>query len=301
MFKNLNPWVLGVSGHQSEIIELALTYGFRGMDINIVEFATRVRLRGMPYARRLIDSAKIRVGTFRLPLEWDVADAEFNRELDKLGEYARVAAEIGCTRCICAIEPAGDKRPYHENFEFHRRRFGEICRVMEPSGVILGVGFRAGEGLRKGRAFQFIHDLDALLLLLSMVAAPNIGVVVDLWDLYVSGASIEALRGLPVHQIVAVQLSDVAPGILPGELTEQHRLLPAVGGQVDAAAALALLAEMGYAGPVTPIAHRGTFESARRDRIVKQAGEAMERLWRAAGLGADGRPSVSAAKSAGNP
>ena len=58
MFKNLNPSALGVSGHQSEILELALTYGFRGIDLNIVEFATRVKLRGMPYARRLIDSAR---------------------------------------------------------------------------------------------------------------------------------------------------------------------------------------------------------------------------------------------------
>ena len=55
MFKNLNPSFLGVTGHQSEIIELALTYGFAGMDLDVADFATRARLRGMPYARRLID------------------------------------------------------------------------------------------------------------------------------------------------------------------------------------------------------------------------------------------------------
>jgi len=64
MFKNLNPAAIGISGHQSEIIELALTYGFAGIDLNIAEFATRARLKGLPYARRLIDSARIRVGTF---------------------------------------------------------------------------------------------------------------------------------------------------------------------------------------------------------------------------------------------
>ena len=65
MFKNLSPTALGVSGHQSEIIELALTYGFAGMDLDVADFATRAKLRGMPYARRLIDSANIRLGTFR--------------------------------------------------------------------------------------------------------------------------------------------------------------------------------------------------------------------------------------------
>ena len=44
MFKNLNPSALGVSGHQSELIELALTYGFEGTDLNVADFATRARL-----------------------------------------------------------------------------------------------------------------------------------------------------------------------------------------------------------------------------------------------------------------
>jgi sugar phosphate isomerase/epimerase len=289
MFKNLNPWALGVSGHQSEILELALTYGFRGIDVNIVEFATRVKLRGMPYARRLIDSAKVRLGTFRLPLEWDVEDEAFGKDLEKLSQYVQVAAEIGCTRCVCTIEPAGDKRPYHESFEFHRRRFAEVCRVLEPGGVRLGVGIRAAEALRKGQAFQFIHDMDALSLLLSMVGAPNIGVLVDLWDLQVSGAGTDAFRALTLQQIVAVQLADMPADVKPADLTEQHRLLPGSTGQIDAAAALATLAELGYDGPVTPVVDRRNFESTRRDRIVRQAGEAMDKLWRAAGLTVEGR------------
>ena len=92
MFKNLSPSALGVSGHESEIIELALTYGFKGVDLQVAEFATRAKLRGMPYARRLIDSAKIRVGTFQLPFDWDTEDELFKKELEKLPEYARAAA-----------------------------------------------------------------------------------------------------------------------------------------------------------------------------------------------------------------
>ncbi len=289
MFKNLNPWALGLSGHQSEIIELALTYGFRGIDLNIMEFAARVKLRGMPYARRLIDSAKIRLGSFRLPLEWDVDDAAFSKDLEKLSQYVPVAVEIGCTRCVCTIEPAGDKRPYHENFEFHRRRFAEVCRVLEPGGIRLGVGIRASEGLRRGQAFQFVHDMDALSLLVSMVGAPNIGVLVDVWDLQVCGASIDALRGMSLQQIVAVQLADMPADVRPGDLTDEHRFLPGTSGQIDSVAALAALSELGYDGPVTPIADRRSFENTRRDRIVRQAGEALDRIWRAAGLAVEGK------------
>jgi len=37
------------------------------MDLNVTDFATRAKLKGMPYARRLIDSAKMRLGSFHLP------------------------------------------------------------------------------------------------------------------------------------------------------------------------------------------------------------------------------------------
>ena len=83
MFKNLNPSAIGVSGHQSEIIELALSYGFAGMDLNMVEFAACARLKGMPYAKRLIQSAKIRIGTFALPLELESDDDVFQNGFEE--------------------------------------------------------------------------------------------------------------------------------------------------------------------------------------------------------------------------
>jgi sugar phosphate isomerase/epimerase len=290
MFKNLNASALGVSGHQSEIIELALTYGFRAMDVNIVEIAGRAEAHGMPYARRLIDSAEIRIGTFGLPLDWDTDDEAFKPALEKLPEYARVAAELGCTRSVATIAPAGDKRPYHENFEFHRHRFTDVCKALEPSGVRLGVGFRGAEGLRKHQAFQFIHDLDALLLLVKMVGAPNIGVVLDTWDLHAGGGSLDDLRNLSAEQIVAVQLADVPPdGPPPAELTETSRMLPQPEGGLDLPAYLAALAELGYDGPVTPKPSRRALRARRRDSIVQEVGEALGRIWKAAGLTADGR------------
>jgi sugar phosphate isomerase/epimerase len=294
MFKNLDPSALGVTGHQSEILELALTYGFRGIDLNMVEFAGRVKLHGMAYGRRLIDSARIRIGTYPLPIDWDVDDESFKRELEKLAESSRMAADLGCTRCVCTIAPAGDKRPYHENFEFHKRRFAEICRVMEPAGVRLGVGFRAVEGLRKGQAFQFIHDLDALLLLLNMVGAPNAGLLVDVWDLVLASGSVEAVRSLTAKQVVAVQLADLpaevpAAEVPAAEVTEAQRLVPSVGGKVDCVSVLTALAEAGYDGPITIKADRSAFENTRRDRIVRQAGEALDKLWKAARLTPDGK------------
>jgi sugar phosphate isomerase/epimerase len=282
MFKNLNPSALGVSGHQSEIIELALTFNFPGMDLNITEFAARVRLKGMDYAKRLIQSAKIRVGTFALPLDWETDDETFQKELKKLPEYANCAAELGCTRCTAMVAPAGDARPYHENFEFHRRRFHDIGETLKPSGVRLAVGFRASESLRQNRAFQFIHDLDALSLLVNMVAEPNVGILLDIWDLVASGGSVDSVGKLPVEQIVAVQVADMPRDVPSAELDEKTaRLLPGgENGRIDVAGFLDGLRQMKYDGPITAKLSRNAIQSRRRDIIIKQTSEALDKALR---------------------
>jgi sugar phosphate isomerase/epimerase len=293
MFKNLNPSALGVSGHQSELIELALTYGFAGIDLNMAEFATRVRLKGMPYARRLIDSARIRIGTFSLPLEWEADDETFKNELKKLAEYADCAAQLGCTRCTAVLAPAGDVRPYHENFEFHRHRFHDVCAVLKPAGVRLAVGFQAAEYLRRDRPFQFIHDLDALTLLVNMVAAPNLGLLLDTWDVVACGGSVDAIRKLPVEQIIAVQVADMPAGVPLTDLDEKSRLLPGgENGRIDVVGALAALRAAGYNGPVTARPSRGVFQSRRREVIVKQTSEALDKVLRPSAPPPASRPAL---------
>jgi hypothetical protein len=69
------------------------------------------------------------------------------------------------------------------------------------------------------------------------------------------------------------------------ELDDKSRLLPgADNSRGDVLPVVKYLAEAGYDGPVTPKPSRGLFQTRRRDLVVKQTGEAMERVWRAAGL-----------------
>jgi sugar phosphate isomerase/epimerase len=290
MFRNLSAAALGVSGHQSEIIELALTFGFQGLDVDISEVATRARLKGIDYARRLTQSARLRLGAFELPLDLDADDALFAKRVQRFSEYAQVAAEVGCTRALAAIQPASDTRPYHENFEFHRQRLAEVSRALRGGGVRLGLTFQAAEYLRKGRAFQFIHDLDALTLLVNMVGEANVGLLVDVWDVFVGGGTVDTIRKLSAAQIVAVQVANLPVDVAPADLNADARLLPGAEGVIDMPAVLLALAEIGYDGPVTPKPSRGLFRNQRRDAIVKEAGESLMRVWKAAGLGADGRP-----------
>ncbi len=289
MYRNFNASYLGVSGHESEIIELALTYGFQSIDVDMADFAARSRDRGVDYASRLIRSAGLQLACFKMPIEWDLDDEAFKPNLDKLAEHARNAAEIGCLRCLTTVAPAGDSRPYHENFEFHRRRFSEICGVLAEGGVKLGIGFRAAQHERDEKAFQFIHDFEALKTLVDMIDAENVGLVLDVWDLDVSGGSIDAIRQLAADKIVAVQLAD-KPGEVENEkLTEKNRLMPSTAGQIDVVGVLTALGEIEYDGPVTIKPFRGVTKGMRREQIVKDTAEALDEIWKAAHLTPEGK------------
>jgi sugar phosphate isomerase/epimerase len=291
MYRNLCPQSLGVSGTQSELIELALSFGFQGLDIDMVDFADQVREYGMARARRLIDSARIRVSSFRLPLDVGQSDpVQYQKQLEALRGVAQVAGELGCTRAVARISPGSNERAYHENFELHRQRLVEVAGVLSASGVRLGLGFTALAAERKRFKHEFIHDPDALLVLIDVVGSGHVGIWLDAWELYAAGSNLGVLRSkLRPGQIVGVTLSDAPADVAPSELTAADRLLPAETNVIDGVGVLTALVEMGYQGPVTPAAATARLAGMRRDAIVRTAGERLLGLWGAAGLTVQGR------------
>jgi sugar phosphate isomerase/epimerase len=289
MFKNLSTDGIGVSGRQSEIIELALSFGFKGVDLDLLDFLEQVKVHGLPHARRLLDSARLKIGTFRLPLTWDDSDEAYQAGLRVLPDLLELAAGIGAKRAVTMIAPANDVRPYHENFEFHRRRLTEIGERLAADGMRLGIEFTASANARKNRAFQFIHSFDAVVMLVNMVRAPNVGAVIDPWQILAAGSRLDEIRKLSADRIVAVSLSDAPADVDPTAMGEGDRLLPGETGKIDSAAILTMLAEIGFDGPVSPRAHRNRLAGLRRDQIVKLAGERVDQAWKAANLSPAGK------------
>ncbi len=289
MFKNLNSLTLGISGSQSELIELALTYGFKTIDIDLVEFSHRAQTRGLPFARRLFESAKLAVGLFPLPVDLEAEESDYQKQLAALASLAQMAAEIGATLCQVEIAPAGDQLPYHENFERHRVRLSEVCAVLEPVGIRLGAKVNAAADLRTDRPYQFIHEVDALGHLLSIVGAKNLGMVVNVWDLVASGGSIDSIAKMDAEQIVAVELA-AGPADKPSaEWANTDRLVPAEEGPIDNAAVLKTLSQIGYDGPVSACPSGAILSSTKRDQVVRPIAEALNQVWTAAGNPSSGR------------
>ena len=107
---------------------------------------------------------------------------------------------------------------------------------------------------RQGKAFEFIHTADALLMLSSGVPAKNVGAVVDLWDVHVSGGSLDALKKLGGERLIAVRWP-TRRRMCRRRMPDDTTLAPWRRGAIDSSAALVALAEMGFDGPVTPAAH----------------------------------------------
>jgi sugar phosphate isomerase/epimerase len=289
MFKNLSPQALGISGRDSEIIELVLSYGFKGLDLDLVEFAEEVKKQGLARAARLIASARLKIGSFALPLALGDDEAQFRADLEKLPALAEVAEGIGCTRATTVIEPGSDSRPYHENFELHRKRLADVAAVLTPRKIRLGIGFLAPTQCRAGHAFQFIQTFDELLLLLRSVGSPQVGLALDTWHWHLGGGKLEQLSAQAADKLVTVSLAD-APAEVNAQTAElASRRLPAEGGAIDLAGVLATLAELRYDGPVTPAPDKSQFAASARDKIVKSAGAALDAVWKAAGLNAAGK------------
>lgn len=289
MYRNFNASVLGAFLQQSEIIELALSFGFKSIDIDIAEFTSLARLKGLPYARRLIDSAQISVSGFELPVSLQAEEEEFQKFIERLPEYCQNATALNCTRCFATLAPYSPTRPLHENFEFHRRRLAEICGILKQYGLRLALGFRAVYEPPREAVYQFIHKLDELLPLVQAVKADNLGLLVNVWDVFVAHGDLGILFQQPKELITVVHIADVPRDVAIEEIKDWQRTVARPGGRIDCVALLKWLHQIGYDGPVTPMPSRKTLGISRADLLAKEIGLATLALWQAAGLPLESR------------
>lgn len=289
MYKNLNPAALGITGRQSELIELSLTYGFRGLDLEMSDLIKRARSRGLDNARRYVASANVRIGEFPLPTNWCATEIPYRSGLVELQEIAQIAGALDATVCTATIKPYSDELPYHENFEMHRRRFAEIGELLAAQHIKLGLAFHAAAAERVGHAVPFIHQAETFMTLVKTIGSPHVGITLDTWNWMVGGGTIDSLRQIPATQLAAVRLADFPADADTSQIDEAERYLPGDGGAVDAVAILRHLAEVQFTGPVTLYPHPARFRGMTRDAIVQQANAKFDELYRAAGVNRSGQ------------
>lgn len=283
MFRNLSTFGLPLSGRPSELIELALSFGFDGMDIDLLDLEKQAAIYGVEHARRLMVSARLKSGSFRLPVRLDAPEKEFEAELAELPKRLELAAAAECHRAMATLAPVSEDHSFKDFFELHRIRLHTIGDLLAPHGIQLGLAIRPERPAEETTASPFINTFEALLGLVS-VAHERVGAVVDAWAMHVTGEPVEMVAKLPKGRIVEVRLSDAPRGTSGSQLTEADRLMPGETGVIPVADVLKAVEAAGFDGPVTPWAHRSTLAGRGREKIVRLAGERMEQAWKDAGL-----------------
>jgi sugar phosphate isomerase/epimerase len=283
MFRNLSTVGLPLSGRPSELIELALSFGFDGMDIDIVDFQRQADIFGVEHARRLMVSARLKSGVFQLPVTLAADEGEFKAEMAELPRRLELAKATELSRAVVPVAPASEEHSFKDFFELHRTRLHAIGDMAAKEGIQIGLVLVPETDARAGKALQFIHTYEGLLGLVA-VSHPAVGVVVDGWAFAVTGEPLDMIAKVPAARIVEVRISDAPREVPGGELHHGQRLMPGETGVIDCAAILGHARDAGFDGPVTPWADRATLAGRGREKIVRLAGDRLDAAWRGAGL-----------------
>src|SRR5262249_34464602 len=154
---------------------------------------------------------------------------------------------------------------------FHVQRLQKVADVLAPAGLKLALNFLPAPADRADGGFEFIHQVNPLLLLQSSIQRDNVGLLFDAWNWWIGGGDLDKLRTLRGEQILIVRLADIPAGSDLAIITTDQRLMPGEGGMIDSAALVAALDELGFDGPVALAPGPAHFKGQKREAIVSKA------------------------------
>jgi len=290
MFKNFSPPALGINGRQSELIELALTYAFRGMDVDMFDMLRRSQRTSFEDATKYVRAAEIKIGGFPIDIDLDADDETFTNKVATLHPLAELAGRLEAVCGYVTIPAATDRLPYHEYFETQRSRLTQIAEVLGGKEIKLAIGFRAGKDLAQDKQFSFVRDAEGFIALVRAVSPSNAGMLLDTWDWVVGNGAMDQISQLTADEIVAVRLGTVPGDVDTGSAESRDRLLPEETGAVDHVALVKHLSAIGFEGPIGPTASSLRYKGQTRESIVQKGQEAIDEILRNAGIHVAPRP-----------
>ncbi len=231
--------MLAISGRQSEIIELALTYGFQGIDVDMDDIVKRCARTSFDSASRFLLSSKLKIASFDAPIDLDADDESYAKALAQLNGVAEIAGSVGATTAAIATPAATDRLPYPEYFDVIRKRISEVATILAKEEVRLALVFTPQVSAGEEKQFKFIGDAEGFCALVRATAGSNIGIIFDSWTWHLGGGTLEMLQGLGLERVFSVRLADCREGVAVASATSEDCILPGSTGVIDSTAFLA--------------------------------------------------------------
>ena len=248
MYKAVSPGNIGHGGRFLDNAEVTAKAGYEGYLFDI----TGDSKSSVSEIKEMLAKTGLKAGGFGLPLEYRKDENTFNEGLSKLEGYAKFAADIGANRCITWILSFSEEFPWKENFELHRTRLRKCCEIFKDYGILFGMEFLGPPSIRKGRKYEFIHNLDQMLELCDAIGTGNAGLLLDIfhWDL--AGQTRADFSKITNEMVALVHIMDAPAGVAVEDQQDGVRGLPGSTGVLRIAEFFDGLKSIGYDGPVAP-------------------------------------------------
>lgn len=284
MYKNLNAAALGISGRQSELIELAMTFGFQGLDIDGVDLEKRTARTDFERASRFLLSSKMQVSSFEVPVDLDADDSVFDQVVRGVDSLVSVMGRVGARAGIVRIPAATNRSAFPQYFEWIRIRIDRLAAAFEKHSVLMGLEFTTYGSARDGKQYAFIQDVDGAMALFKACTSKAVGLVVDTFDWTVGKGTWEQLAELPGNRVAAFRIADLSDSPSAPSNSPEARLIAGTTGKIDNARFAISLHAQGYQGPITSFPSPSNLGTITRDTIVSRAQEVLDETLTKAGL-----------------
>lgn len=266
MYKSLCTDGLGVSIRQNELIEFALTFGYKGIEIDMADMVGRAEKMGDEFATQFVNAANVEISTFELPIDFSATEENFQAQAGKIDKICDLAKSIGAKHCYINVKSTHPALQYQENFEKHRERIAGIADKLAEVGTKIGLQFMAGGAA--GDDMRFIHQPDEMLALVKSIGHSNVGFVLDTWNWQVAGGTLSELKELDLAHVFEVRMADPVDGFDATNIDRSKRLEPGTNSSTLCQPTLDWLVESNFEGPVALTA-----------QVAKQAGNAGDILF----------------------
>jgi hypothetical protein len=232
VYKLLDTDLLELTGWQSEVIEIAMTYGFSGINVDMVDLSKRCQRSSFENAARFLLSSRLRIGSFRSPISLDDDDTAFANNLEQLKQIAIIAGQCKASAALLDI-PAGTNRlPYPEYFEVVRKRIDQIAELLATQSIRLALRLNA-IGEVEEKQFKFVREIDGFSALVRSCTSRNVAIALDTWNWHLGSAKPQHLDAIGLDRVALVYLADCKEGVDAAAATAEDRLLPGATCVID--------------------------------------------------------------------
>jgi len=229
----LHTWTLDTTP-LAEVLRVAKRVGWDGVELRRVDFARAAEAgKRAEDVLALVKASGLGVACVGVEPGWMGAEsAERERLFGAFAESCRWAAELGARTVMSPVDRG----------RVDLRRAATSLRAVGE----LAVKHRVRLALEFNSQAEQLNTLASVREVLALANDPSCGLLLDIYHLGRSGATLAEIEKVPLAEIAYVQFSDVPrSGLEPGKALDR---LPPGRGSVPFKEIFALLARKGYRG-----------------------------------------------------